>query len=337
VYTPARTPGRSKLGLSGTPARALRSQFDDAADVVTACVAAEDSEVAVEAAALGSTIKLASVIVDNRMTATPVRRSARKGQGCDEDATLGDRKAVLSLLHSTNFQFAPNPSLSNRRESVGMSVIVAAEGDGDQPAESGHDELQHAAEQDGADGAVDGAAVLQDNCVTASSTEAAEAAPAVATRAAPAAVVYTPARTPGRSKLGLSGTPARALRSQFDDAADVVMAKDTVVSADKVSRALSNSFATFQDENVSASSMFWAEAAPAVATLAAPAAVVYTPARTPGRSKLGLSGTPARLAYHTSASPGSDGFYTPASSFSPSTPFGTLESPMQRSASKNFR
>ena len=252
VYTPARTPGRSKLGLSGTPARALRSQFDDAADVVTACVAAEDSEVAVEAAALGSTIKLASVIVDNRMTATPVRRSARKGQGCVEDATLGDRKAVLSLLHSTNFQFAPNPSLSNRRESVGMSVIVAAEGDGDQPAESGHDESQHAAEQDGADGAVDGAAVLQDNCVTASSTEAAEAAPAVATRAAPAAVVYTPARTPGRSKLGLSGTPAR-------------------------------------------------------------------------------------LAYHTSASPGSDGFYTPASSFSPSTPFGTLESPMQRSASKNFR
>ena len=48
-------------------------------------------------------------------------------QGNDEDATLGDRKAVLSLLHATNFQFAPNTSLSNRRESVGMSVIDAAE------------------------------------------------------------------------------------------------------------------------------------------------------------------------------------------------------------------
>jgi hypothetical protein len=252
VYTPARTPGRSKLGLSGTPARALRSQFDDAADAVTAVAAAEGSEAPVDAAALGSTIKLATVIVDNRMTATPVRRSARKVQGCEEDATLGDRKAVLSLLHATNFQFAPNPSLSNRRESVGMSVIVAAEDNGEaqQPADSHEDEPQDATEQDVADGAADDAAAFQDDPVASSGTGAAEAALAEPKHSAPAAVVYTPARTPGRSKLGLSGTPARLF---------------------------------------------------------------------------------------VAATPGSDVFYSPASCFSPCTPFGSLDSPLQRSASKHFR
>ena len=127
VYTPARTPVRSKLGLSGTPSRALRSQFDDAADVVvTGAAAPEASDAEVDSAALGSTIKLATVIVDNQVTATPVRRSARKVQGTDEEATLGDRKAVLSLLHATNFQFAPNPSLSSRDNTALRSPKVAS-------------------------------------------------------------------------------------------------------------------------------------------------------------------------------------------------------------------
>jgi hypothetical protein len=335
VCTPARTPGRSKLGLSGTPARALRSQFDDAADAATTTVAAEESEVAVEAVALGSTIKLASVIVDNRMTATPVRRSARKVQGSEDDATLGDRKAVLSLLHATNFQFAPNPSLSNRRESVGMSVIAAAEdsGEAQQPEDSVDDGSLHATEQDAADAEADGAAAFQDDSVTATVAEAAAAVAAVAPRTAPAAVVYTPARTPGRSKLGLSGTPARALRSQFDDAADAAMTVVSSVSSKVQSSVASFSFSAFQDDSVTATVAEGAAAVAAVAPRTAPAAVVYTPARTPGRSKLGLSGTPAR----SMTSPGSDGFFTPASCFSPSTPFAVLDSPLQRSACKHIR
>jgi len=248
-----KTNGRSKLGLSGTPSRALRSQFDDAVDAATESAAPEQAAVAVEAVALGSTIKLATVIVGNEATATPVRRSARKVQNSDEDATLGDRQAVLSLLHSTNFQFAPNPSLSNRRESVGMSVIVAAEEDGaaQQQQDSHSDELQDAGEASAA-------------------------------------------------------------------------------------TAVSGQLAVFQDDSAAASTMEAAEAAPAPVARAV-AAVVYTPARTPGRSKLGLSGTPSRVLHLAVATPCSDVFCTPSSCFSPSTPYGTLDSPLQLSASRHFR
>ena len=260
VYTPARTPGRGRLGLSGTPSRALRSQFDDAADAavvpVPATAAPEQSDVAADSAALGSTIKLATVIVDNQATATPVRRSARKVQGNDEDATLGDRKAVLSLLHATNFQFAPNPSLSNRRESVGMSVIDAAEENSQvqQSPDSFTDELQDVSQQDAAVVDADDAAAFLDGAASASTAQAAEAAPAAVTRTAAPAVVYTPARTPGRGRLGLSGTPAR-------------------------------------------------------------------------------------FSLHACATPGTDVFYTPASSFSPSTPSGFLgaDSPVLLASPKVFR
>ena len=143
-------------------------------------------------------------------------------------------------------------------------------------------------------------------------------------------------KTSGLSKLGLSGTPSRALRSQFDDAVDAV--SDSAAPEHATTEVVSSgaAFADFQDDCAAASTMEATEAASAPIARAA-AAVVYTPARTPGRCKLGLSGTPSRVFHFAAATPCSDAFYTPASSFSPSTPYGGMDSPVQLSASRHFR
>ncbi len=95
-----------------------------------------------------------------------------------------------------------------------------------------------------------------------------------------------------------------------------------------------------QPQIASASTAQAGEAAPEAVTRAdaAPAAV-YTPARTPGRGRLGLSGTPSRVSVLGSATPGTDVFYTPASCFLPSTLSGILgsDSPMLLASPKVFR
>jgi hypothetical protein len=148
--------------------------------------------------------------------------------------------------------------------------------------------------------------------------------------------VYTPARTPVRSKLGLSGTPSRVLRSQFDDAADAISATAAPGVSSCVVDSSSSRFAAFQDDGAAASASEEAQAALAAASRAV-APVVYTPARTPVRSKLGLSGTPSRSFFPVAATPVSDYFFTPMSCLSPSTPLATLDSPASPASAKYFR